>query len=609
MTLILGILWSIIGHGMVQNIVPYDENLAIQTAVGVWLYEDWSQPPLFIPGIILGTDSDVLIIGICGDAGCDVQLWEDQTLIETIHMNDFAATQAAWVDETLIAVSDHQLMMGEQIIQTQGIFESLVANAEWVAVIDTQCEAENTRTLLNPVQAIRLISLDDVTQSTCLIFSGYGTSLEHIALHDEWIAAWTHGGWTSAPTLNIWNLNALDDRIVLPNVGVAAFYDDKVAVSIRYEVQIWQIDDFIAGEGDYESYTVEDYPHTILMDDTHLVIQTRDTTRVITPDEDYSTFMSLPRLTEDGQLIYLDGHIIRDEAGNQLETFWARTRGVAYLPNGDLIYGACSMLGFGGRCAVPYLVIGDQWVSVPNEIRYITMSPSYIAVTDGGVRLLNHQGEEVRVLLDEPSIASEFTWGVWNAEFSPDGHYLAAGALDGLYVWDMDNLDAEPQLVEGGWIPDVAFSPDSTRLAIMNREGLIRVLDVESLEDVAQFQNSCCGGDGIVMTDSVLAAGSCATFEDSMIGQGVCENSQVTIWSLADHSMQVLEGMNAYIVNIAIQGKYLAVAAYTDGLWLWDLETGESQQYNYGEVHSVVFYEDQLAADSSQGVIYLGTFP
>jgi WD40 repeat protein len=78
---------------------------------------------------------------------------------------------------------------------------------------------------------------------------------------------------------------------------------------------------------------------------------------------------------------------------------------------------------------------------------------------------------------------------VFDIDWSPDARWMAVSTREGLWLYDVENRDAEPvRYFEDSHIPTAAFNNDGTRLTFFNEDvEKMLVMDVESGKLVAQM--------------------------------------------------------------------------------------------------------------------------
>jgi WD40 repeat protein len=148
--------------------------------------------------------------------------------------------------------------------------------------------------------------------------------------------------------------------------------------------------------------------------------------------------------------------------------------------------------------------------------------------------------------------------------YRPDGRVLAAGAVDGLYLWSLPDRHRHPTLGAGRWYTAVAWSHDGRYLAAVRQEN--------SLIDVWQSGNAAplatlAGHQGAILS---LAWGA----DDATLASASAD-STVMVWNVSGGNVRY-RLQHPYIVfgvSISPDGQQLASAG--NGLRLWDLANGK----------------------------------
>ena len=80
-------------------------------------------------------------------------------------------------------------------------------------------------------------------------------------------------------------------------------------------------------------------------------------------------------------------------------------------------------------------------------------------------------------------------WGIGDMNdlaASPDGRHLAAGTSRGVFVFDPVTLDLQEYIDTYSWVSAVAFSPDSKTIAVGDRDGLVRLWDTDTWQEMTE---------------------------------------------------------------------------------------------------------------------------
>jgi hypothetical protein len=75
-------------------------------------------------------------------------------------------------------------------------------------------------------------------------------------------------------------------------------------------------------------------------------------------------------------------------------------------------------------------------------------------------------------------------WGTGSPRFSPDGHWLATGRLDGGRLFEVETWEPGPRVGGAG-----AFAPDSKLMAVPTTTGLIRLVDPATGRELAMLED------------------------------------------------------------------------------------------------------------------------
>ena len=156
---------------------------------------------------------------------------------------------------------------------------------------------------------------------------------------------------------------------------------------------------------------------------------------------------------------------------------------------------------------------------------------------------------------------------VWNAAFSPDGRHLATAGNDGvLKVWDAKTGEELRSWPLGNFVNDVAFSPDGKRLAAVNYNGTLHIWEANAWEKLLTEPHPgqpcykiAFSPDGqrlaAALEQGTVAVWDAATGKEHLAIRGHATNSRVTV------------------VAFSPDGKLLASAASDRTIKVWETTT------------------------------------
>jgi WD40 repeat protein len=239
----------------------------------------------------------------------------------------------------------------------------------------------------------------------------------------------------------------------------------------------------------------------------------------------------------------------------------------------------------------------------------------------------------------KPQRIEGYSGGGVDMAFSPDSSFLAT-AGDGVHVWRTDS--GEEEITSPLASTSLAFSPDSTLLAVGTIDGRIVLLELPSGDIAAQFAigievwSLAFSIDGSLLASSgadsqirlwnitekrslnTIAAGgkirSLAFSPDDILLASGSDEGIVKLWSVVSaQEMATLSGHTGHVTSVAFHPFELILAsAGEDGtLRLWDTAIGQSlatqKACSGGIVGSVAWSPDgtMLATTGSAGALNL----
>ncbi len=194
-----------------------------------------------------------------------------------------------------------------------------------------------------------------------------------------------------------------------------------------------------------------------------------------------------------------------------------------------------------------------QFMDVP--LGAVSPDDKYALVTDGAIHLLDMAtGQEVRQFTD-PS------W-VGPAVFSPDGRSILAAGEGSSWIQDIQSGEVLRQF-DGG-ATDAAFSPDGHTVITLNADGIVRLWDARSGQEIRQMSSQATGQSNLVVSPDGRYAAA---------GNG----NTARLWDIqTGEQIQEFVGHAEVITSIAYSpdGRYLATGSMDSSARLWDVTTG-----------------------------------
>jgi WD40 repeat protein len=246
----------------------------------------------------------------------------------------------------------------------------------------------------------------------------------------------------------------------------------------------------------------------------------------------------------------------------------------------------------------------------------------------------------------------------YEAIYSPDGNMIVVAGSEGIWLYDVNNLDAEPRLIADVHevrfryerlivheVRRVAFSPDGTRIVSASNDGSARVWDVTSGEQIAiadghteqaytaafspdgtqvvsgsdvgaQVWNAATGAPVAVLTTHRghlvratigTARVSSAAFNPDGTHIALASGQTVRVWNPVNgEQIALLEGHSASVRRVAFSpdGMYIVSASDDSTVRVWDAISGQQTAILAGHaawVNSAAFSPDGSQIVSASG--------
>ena len=218
----------------------------------------------------------------------------------------------------------------------------------------------------------------------------------------------------------------------------------------------------------------------------------------------------------------------------------------------------------------------EDWADAPRE------------ALEGLEQVLAHD----TVLVTDERVLAGHQGYLTEVEYSPDGTRLATSSFDGTArVWDAASGRLVATLAgDSGALFDVGFAPDGSRLATVGSDGSVRIWDVATSAALAR----CDGHTGPVV--------QVAFSPDSARLATAGSDGSARIWGATSgelrHTLRGPGGDAVQTVAFAPDGSRVASAGAGATAWIWDVTTGARLATLAG--HTAAIHELAFSPDGSR---------
>ena len=277
----------------------------------------------------------------------------------------------------------------------------------------------------------------------------------------------------------------------------------------------------------------------------------------------------------------------RKPIGAPLAAYAAVVRSVAFSPDGHTLASSSDKDLVVWDVAIAQ-ALGETLAGHVNQVSSVAFSPDGRLLASGGCGGTDATDQckpgEVRLweVASRQLLGQPLTYhGGWvnDVAFSPDGRILASGSDDKtivlLDVASRQPLDP-PLVAHTGWVNSLAFAPDGRTLASGGEDKSIILWDVAARRPIgAPLIGHQAGVKSVAFSPDgkTLASGGCA----KPIDKGACSQGEIRLWNVATREQigAPLTGHANLINRVAFSpdGKTLASGSADNTIILWSVAT------------------------------------
>jgi WD40 repeat protein/serine/threonine protein kinase len=281
------------------------------------------------------------------------------------------------------------------------------------------------------------------------------------------------------------------------------------------------------------------------------------------------------------------------QTGQELYTLTGHTGevyGVAFSPDGQYAITG----GWEGTIRFWDVETGQEARSLRGDegIFEMTLSPDGQYILTGNNATGKVRVSETATGLEAHHLTGLNTSGINTVAFSPDGRYALAGdEIGGLYLWDLQQAEAEPRIFSGHteWINEVRVSPDGKYALSASHDGTARLWDIQTGEEARRF----------ISTNHVTSIAFSPDGQTVLVGE---QDGNIKLWDVEPLPDPRTFGGHTNVVSAAKfspNGRYVLTGSLDQTAKLWNVVTGQ-QLYvlrgHSGEVWGVAFSPDSRYA-------------